>query len=59
MFLLVLFAVCVSGGLNDMYLLTADHGRMFLSAKLVEHFAVARTAFPTAPDTAGVTIRVQ
>jgi len=34
MFLLVLFAVCVSGGLSDMYLLTADHGKMFLSACL-------------------------
>jgi len=32
MFLLVLSAVCVSGGLSDMYQLTADHGRMFLSA---------------------------
>jgi hypothetical protein len=59
MFLLVLFAVSVSGGLSDMYLLTADHGRMFLGAKLVEQFAVARTALPTAPDTAGITIRVQ
>jgi hypothetical protein len=33
MFLLVLFAVYASDGL--MYLLTADHGKMFLSACLV------------------------
>jgi hypothetical protein len=59
MFLLVLFALYISGGLNDMYLLTPDHGRMFLSAYLVEHFAVARTALPTAPDTAVITICVQ
>jgi len=59
MFLLVLFAVYVSGGLNDMCLPTANNGRMFLNAYLVEHFTVARTALPTAPDTAGITIRVQ